>query len=390
MLRLRNKITLIVMIATLVITLTGPFVFSQEKYKECQRYLSYGEYQKTLKCSEELQAEDSSWFYPLYLSAKAYRGLNRKGEAIRSLREAAELASGNNELFPVFFEFSHLYYTSWANKNEQNQAEKFCVDAKGIAESREFQKRIYSLCGKIYFRQKEYRRALRDLERAYRLDPKNAGLAEVLIKTYLQLNMTDKAISLLKKAPKNERTYGMLAEVYIKAKNWKGAVDATESCLKIDRMNKKCLILNADGHIGQKKWKEAAGKLQRYTLVYKKDWLGHYKLGDVYAFMKDHKRAVTYLIEATRYAPRSVCDPYVSLAKAYVNLYTKSGKKKIHLDNAKKAIDVAGGRCPTDGRYIATRQIIEEHFKALNPEYIEIDCEKQPDHPECKKAAGGK
>ncbi|MBN2134437.1 MAG: hypothetical protein JW737_01780 [Acidobacteria bacterium] len=383
---MRNKVAMALVLTFVLFMFTNGDLLAQD-YKECVKLLNYQKYNEALKCSQDLQAKESGWYYPVYLEAKAYRGLNQKDDAVSSLKEAAELASGEDETFSVLYEFTHLYYSSWANKSDRKEAEKYCVQAKGVASKPEFQAKIFSICGKIYFKTEDWSAAERDLRRAYNTDKNNAGIAELLIKTLMKRNKNKDAIDLLKKAPKNANTYAMFAEVLIKDGDFKEAAKNTDACLKLDLRNKKCMILDADANIGLKNWDDAIKILQRYTVMFPGDWRGNDKLGEVYLYDKKYMNALSYLKVAVENTPLKECMPLVHYAEAWENKYVHGGKKSVDLDNALTAITGAEKRCPSNSKMLAVKARIIERIKDRDRGDIEIDCDKQPNHPECKKLA---
>jgi tetratricopeptide (TPR) repeat protein len=382
-----KKIYGTVLLLVLFILACCAFTYAQ-KYKECMQLVMSQRWNPALKCVQEFKDERPSWFFPVYLEAKIYRGMNQDANALRSLKEASDLAMGDEELFPIFYEYTHFYYVRWRDASDRQQAEKWCVQAKSVASKRDFQKKAHSICGKISYRQEDWSSAERDLERAYRLDRKNANIAELYIKTLMRRGKERKAITELKRAPKNPNTYGMLAEVYIKSGQFDEAIENAEACLRIDPRMVRCIILQADGYIGKKEWQVAAKSLQRATVLKPKDWLGNKKLGEVYMQTKEFDRAIEYLNKSCNNTPLKECSSFISLAVAYENVFTRKNKQRKYVDSAKVAIDEAAKRCPGNSKMLEVKERIEARIKDLEtPTHIEIDCEdpRYRNRPECKE-----
>jgi tetratricopeptide (TPR) repeat protein len=218
---MKNKLSLILALLIMFTTNT----FSQDKpiqptYKDCMKLINYGEYHKAVKCTQVLKNDRPSWFYPVYLEAKAYRGLKNDDKAIELLRESIDLAGTDDEYFPIFYEMAHLYYVRWENKSDSDDAYKWCTQAKSVAYKKQYQKKTYSLCGKIAYKKEDWRIAERNLEKAFELDKNNSAITELYIKTLSKLSKKEKVLSVLSKASKNEVTYGMFAEIQIQEKKY--------------------------------------------------------------------------------------------------------------------------------------------------------------------------
>lgn len=359
---------------------------AQTSYKDCMRMVNFQDWNNALECVKKLQDEKPDWYYPVYLQAKISRGLGKEDDCLELLKEATDLASGDEELFPIFYEYTHFYYTRWKDKNDQKKAEDFCVQAKSVASKAEFQPRIYAICGKISFRQNDFKSAEKDLKKAYDLDKNNPDTAELYIRTLTKLGKEKEAFEVLKRAPKNPSTYSLLAEVYIKSGQFKTALETTESCLKMDRQYVKCMILGADAQIGLKNWDEAVKLLQRYTIMRPKDWLGNQKLGDVYMQKRDFTSALTYLVTSVENTPLTECSPFISLAIAYENQYLLKNKDRKFVDAAMNAINEALRRSPGNSIALEVRERVAKRIEDIKrPTEVEVNCDdpKNRNVPEC-------
>jgi tetratricopeptide (TPR) repeat protein len=357
-----------------------------QTYKDCMRMVNFQDWNNALECVKKLQDEKPDWYYPVYLQAKINRGLGKDDDALELLKEATDLASGDDELFPIFYEYTHFYYTRWRDKNDQKKAEDFCVQTKSVASKAEFQPRIYSICGKIAFRLNDFKSAEKDLKRAYDLDRNNPDTAELYIRTLMRLGKEKEAFEVLKKAPKNPNTYALLAEVYIKSGQFKTALETTEACLKMDRQYTKCMILGADAQIGLKDWDESVKLLQRYTIMRPKDWLGNQKLGDVYMQKRDFNNALEYLVRSVENTPLTECSPFISLAIAYENQFLIKNKDRKFIDAALNGINEALRRSPGNGIALEVRERIQKRIDDLKrPDQIEVNCDdpKNKNLPAC-------
>ena len=331
---MRNKSLKIYIAALLPILLLAWFADTSfaQRYKDCMRMVNIQDWTNAQECVKKLQEERPDWYYPVYLEAKINRGLGNDEDFLSMLKESSDLASGDKELFPIFFEFTHFYYTRWRDKSDQKKAEDFCVQGKSVATEKVFQQRIYGICGKIAYRTGDFKSAEKDLKKAYDLDRNNPDTAELYIRSLLKLGKVDVATNILEAAPKNPNTYALLAEIYIKAGQFKKVIQTTDACLKMDRQAAKCMIVGADGYIGERNWQEAIKLLQRYTMLKPKDWLGSQKLGDVYMQTRNFESAVEYLTISVQNTPSAECTPFISLAVAYENQYLLKNKNKKFLD----------------------------------------------------------
>lgn len=385
---MRNKTLKICLAALLPLLLLATFADNSfaQRYKDCMRMVNIQDWNNAMECVKKLQDERPDWYYPMYLEAKINRGLGKEEDFLTSLKEASMLASGDKELFPVFYEFTNFYYTRWADKNDQKKAEEFCVQGKSVASERDFQLRIFTICGKIAYRQNDFKSAEKELKKAYDLDKNNPDLAELYVKSLLKLGKIDEATRFMENAPKNPNTYALLAEIYIKAGQFKKAIQNADACLKMDRQATKCMIVGADGYIGDKNWQEAIKLLQRYTMIRPKEWLGNQKLGDVYMQVRNFDSAVEYLTTSVQNTPLTECTPFISLAVAYENMFLLKGKNKKYLDGAVAAINEAVRRCPNDSRPKEPKERIDKRVEDLKrPDKIEINCDdpKYKNTPEC-------
>lgn len=374
---LNNKIKMLVavLLPALLLAWFGNTSVAQD-YKDCMRMVNFQDWNNALECVKKLQDKRPDWYYPVYLQAKISRGLGKDDECLEQLKEAVDLASGDKELFPIFYEYTNFYYTRWKDKNDQNKAEEFCVQAKSVATEAEFQPRIYSICGKISYRLNDFRSAEKDLARAYNLDKNNPDTAELYVRTLMKLGKDKEAFDVLRKAPKNPNTYALLAEVYIKSGQFKIAVETTDACLKMDRQYAKCMLLGADGQIGLKNWEEAIKLLQRYTIMKPTDWQGNQKLGEVYMQIRNFASAREYLESAVKNTPLTECTPFISIAIAYENLFLLKNKDKNFIEAAENRINEALRRCPGNSIALEVRERIQKRIEDLKrPDQIEVNCE---------------
>jgi len=387
---MRNKSLKIYIVALLPILLLAWFADTSlaQNYKDCMRMVNIQDWTNAQECVKKLQETRPDWYYPVYLEAKINRGLGNDEEFLSLLKESSDLASGDKELFPIFFEFTHFYYTRWRDKSDQKKAEDFCVQGKSVATEKVFQQRIYGICGKIAYRTGDYKSAEKDLKKAYDLDKNNPDTAELYIRSLLKLGKVDVATNILEAAPKNPNTYALLAEIYIKAGQFKKVIQTTDACLKMDRQAAKCMIVGADGYIGEKNWQEAIKLLQRYTMLKPKDWLGSQKLGDVYMQTRNFESAVEYLTISVQNTPSAECTPFISLAVARENQYLLKNKNKIFLDGAEAAIKEALRRCPGNSVALGNKERIDKRIEDLKrPDQVEVNCDelKNKNLPECKQ-----
>jgi tetratricopeptide (TPR) repeat protein len=387
MLNKSYKIYVAALLPFLILAWFADTSFAQ-RYKDCMRMVNIQDWTNAQECVKKLQDERPDWYYPIYLEAKINRGLGKEEEFLSLLKESSDLASGDKEWFPIFFEYTHFYYTRWKDKSDQKKAEDFCIQGKSVATERNFQQRIYAICGKIAFRTGDFKSAEKDLEKAYNLDKDNSDTAELYIRALLKQGKVDKATKILEDAPKNPNTYALLAEIYIKAGQYKKVIQMTDACLKINRQSAKCMIVGADGYIGDKNWQEAIKLLQRYTMLKPKDWLGNQKLGDVYMQTRNFDSAVEYLVISVQNTPLTECTPFISLAVAYENQFLLKNKNKKYLDGADAAIKEALRRCPGNSTALENKERIDKRIEDLKrPDKIEVNCDepKNKNLPECKQ-----
>jgi tetratricopeptide (TPR) repeat protein len=387
MLNKSHKIYVAALLPILILAWFANTSFAQ-RYKDCMRMVNIQDWTNAQECVKKLQDERPDWYYPFYLEAKINRGLGNDEEFLSLLKESSDLASGDKEWFPIFFEYTHFYYTRWRDKSDQKKAEDFCTQGKSVATERNFQQRIYAICGKIAFRTGDFKSAEKDLEKAYNLDKDNPDTAELYIRALLKQGKVDKATKILENAPKNPNTYALLAEIYIKAGQYKKVIQMTDACLKINRQSAKCMIVGADGYIGDKNWQEAIKLLQRYTMLKPKDWLGNKKLGDVYMQTRNFNSAVEYLVISVQNTPLTECTPFISLAVAYENQFLLKNKNKKFLDGAEAAINEALRRCPGNSEALVRKESIGKRIEDLKrPDKIEVNCDepKNKNLPECKQ-----
>jgi len=112
--------------------------------------------------------------------------------------------------------------------------------------------------GKIYFYQKEFKKALSDFEKAYQIYSKDAGLVYSLGNAYASTGDTDKAIKFYKKSlkmdPDNHNAYLNLGIVYLKQKkdkkntikNWKTFLQKEPNYYQNEDIKKAIAYLESD------------------------------------------------------------------------------------------------------------------------------------------------
>jgi tetratricopeptide (TPR) repeat protein len=202
----------------------GEIYWEQNKFDKTAEILGVGE--KYLKPSDEEQVKDIR--YRLYhLRGSAHYRQKKYADAVRDLTQALRLNSNDAA------DFSQLgisYYHLGKYEDAIAALGKATSIKAGDRTSTEFLARCYQKRGETSLKNKQYKQAVEDLNKALGFNSTDGSIHYNLGLAYLLMNNYDAAESALMKAaellPNNADTFQQLGYIYEKKKQYNKALDA--------------------------------------------------------------------------------------------------------------------------------------------------------------------
>ena len=162
--------------------------------------------------------------------------------------------------------------------------------------------------------------AIREYEKALRLDPFSDILTKELAELYFDKGDTSKAIDLcqtfLKKNKDNIEIRLILGELYLNIKDYKNAVTLYKSVLELDRENTTAYFYLGSTYAEAKKYDLAIVLLQKMVTLAPENLMGNYYLARVLKIQKRYDEAEATLKKVISLNPRFEA-PWIDLCEIY-------------------------------------------------------------------------
>lgn len=373
----------VILILTILIVYIFPLItICDNGNYQCDKLILNKDWEKAFRCVEQIKQSKPDWYYPYYLEAKIYLEMNDDENYLVSMKAALSRAKEDKEFFAINYKFALFYFNRWKDDEDKKSAWDYCVQSKWFApKAKESygQFLIFSLCGKISYKAKDYKYAEQDFKRAHDINGTDPDLNEYYIFTLCHIGKDNEAIDLLLTAPKNSATYELLSGYFIKSGRFKDAIETAKKCLNLDNDAFNCSIRLAEAYRGEKDWGMVLASLDKSLQHEQNDWRVFNLMGEAYLRLNNYKKAIECLRKACSKIEYYDCEPFVNLGLAYQGAFRVT-KDETYLDKSSISFMVACRMCPQEctnkinnqNIQLFSEEIIEKN--PLDSDVIEINC----------------